>query len=50
MQNFEKPNTLPYDPEEGFKLLFDQNRAGSCRTRILKAKMGLKGWKIEESE
>ena len=42
-QNFVEPNILSYDPEEFFKSHFDQNRAGSCRTTLLKAKTGLEG-------
>ena len=38
---------MSYDPEELFGLLFDQNRAGSCRTTLLKAKIGIEGQKIE---
>ena len=46
-QNFVEPNILSYDPEELFKSHFDQNRAGSCRTTLLNAKIGLEGQKIE---
>ena len=46
MQNFVEPNIVSYDPEELFGLPFDQNRAGSCRKTLLKAKMGLEGQKI----
>ena len=48
MQNFVEPNILSYDPEELFELLFDQNRMGSCRATLLKAKMDLEGQNIEE--
>ena len=41
--NFVKPKILLYDPKELFESLFDQNKAGSCMTKILKAKMGLGG-------
>ena len=48
MQKFVEPKILLQDPEELFKLPLTQNRAGSWKLGLLKAKMYPEGCKIEE--